>query len=127
MYKEKLEQLKNIISEGNDPYKDDDISMIQDGINTMGEYISSVINMESAIQFAQIRMDAEEFRTYVQSLDIARRHSHNGCLASINLINRLAVLNGLEEIFNIEGLDRTQIADNIIKQVVDEYFQNRVK
>lgn len=125
MYKEKIEALKDAIVAANEPTKNDDLSMIQDGINGMGEYISAVVNMESAIQLAQIRMDGDEFRVYVQSLDTARRHSHNGCLTSINLINRLATLNGLDVIFNIEGLDRTAIADKIIKPLVDEYFADR--
>lgn len=129
MYKEKITILVNKIKSSEGEFCMDDLKTIEEIIDGCADYVQAVIQMESAIQIARFRMEGDQFRSYVENLDKSRRANHNACIANIKMLNRLCTLYRCDKIFSDEELemDRTDIADKIIKIIVDEYFDERKK
>lgn len=126
MFKEKIEKLIGIINNSNSKYADEDIDSISKVITGFGEYFKSVISMESQLQTARFRLEDEDFRNFAQRLDSSRRIRHDACLADINLVNKMAALYNTESPFpNIQDMDRTKVADDIIFATAREYYEER--
>lgn len=128
MYKEKIENLIDVIRKSGEATAEEDVGYLEDAINACADYVDSVVQMESAITVARFRLEGEEFRETVERLDKTRRLNHNSAMCGLNMINRVAKVYGVKEIFEgVEDMDRIEIADNMIYVVVQEFFENRKK
>lgn len=110
---------------------DDNIKMrntalqsIESTINSMADYMSSVISMESALQIAKFRMEGEDYRDYIQTLDRRRTSAHNAMIARVSSANRICDMVGCKKFFGGDIDDRYAVAD-FAGDVVKEFFDNR--
>lgn len=122
MYKERIAKLMEAVK--NEP---DDMEFIEDRMKTFTDYVSHVTWMETRIQRLTIEgVRGDEWRDAVQSLDSSRRSKHEVAMGSINQLNRLSKIMGLEPFYDgpVDHEHRNQIGD-VIGQIVNEYFEGR--
>lgn len=129
MYKERIQKLVDAIKIDSGEFYQDDLKTIEEVIDGCGDYVQSVVQMESAIQVARFRMEPDQYVKYIENLDKSRRANHNACIANIKMLNRLCTMYRCDKIFNEEEIkmDRTEMAEQLIKVIVDEYFDERKK
>lgn len=124
MYKDKLSKLCGVLKDSNP----EDMSIIADAVKSCAGYILAVVELEAFSQTAKLQLEPAEYRDEVMRLDKSRSNAHNSCMANLRIVNRLAQVSGMDDIFpGIDDMDRAEIADMYIKPVADEYFLKRKK
>ena len=88
------------------------------------EYISSVSNMENAINIARFRLDIADYQDLITNLDKSRVSKHNVVISGVKVLNKLSYVHGLAPIFVGDVNSRIQVAE-FAKQYVDELFNER--
>ena len=116
-YKVQLRELMKLAN-------DEDKEIIESTINDCGEYIEAVNRMENAINLARFRMEGEEYREHISTLDKRRRAIHNAVIVGVRVINRLCRIYNQELIYKGDDDDRIAIAE-FAKAIVDEHFAER--
>lgn len=82
-----------------DGIKEDALNDLEGAFRAMLDYANHVIEQQYGMQFAAFRYEGAEFRDYVQNSDVTRRRLHLAACASINMLNRICKLAGVEELF----------------------------
>ena len=87
---------------------------VESAIMSFPEYTNTVIRQQVVMKMLPFRdLTTEEFQQTVTQLDTQRRNVHNVAIGNMNLLNRLADLNGQEQIFQIDTKDRHAVADAV--------------
>lgn len=89
-------------------------------------YVERVDAMELAMPRLLATCAGAEFRDRVESLDNARKATHDAAIAQAVILNRLAKQLGVDKICLADTKDRFQVGDYCI-DVVDSIFKNRKK
>lgn len=121
MYKERFELL--VKAAGND---EDILTLIEDSMNALSSYVSTVYAMEVQIQTLRFRLEGAEYRDAVMELDKRRRSAHEAAIASCSVLNRVASIIGSEAMYAGNLDDRYEVADFCIA-IVEELFHGRTK
>lgn len=126
--KKKIESLLKTLNESPDTtFAEMASKLVTNAIKDFGDYFHRVVEMEAEIQQARFRMEDDNLRDFIARLDNGRRIAHEACLSDITIVNRVSIKVLGKPIFDIEGLDRTQIADLVIMPCAKEYFDERKK
>lgn len=104
----------------------DDLETVERLLTDCSGYVDRVIAMEAAISLARFRMEPEDYREHVMSLDKQRKYAHDAIIVGIRLLNRLCKLYKVEKIYTGDEESRLAVADFAI-QLVNEYFEDRKK
>ena len=101
----------------------EDAEFLQGLNESYAGYAQAIESMERIMQLNRFKdMDVKEYQESVKSLDNSRKVKHDACMSSLSITNRIALANGMAEIFpGLEGMDRTRIADAYILPVAKEY------
>lgn len=95
-------------------------------LDSCAEYVHIVVNQEQRIQMARFRMEGEEFRSYVMSLDTSRRFAHNALMTDVNVCNRVCKIVGVAPVApDVSNEDRETYGAFAMK-VVEEYFDEKL-
>lgn len=97
---------------------------IENTINSMADYVSTVVAMDSALQVARFRMEGEEYRDYIQALDRRRTSAHDAMISRVSSANRICGMVGCTKLFDGDINDRYAVAD-FAGEVIKEIFDNR--
>ncbi len=129
MYKEKVSKLMSAIVNSNDAPEDKkyDLEFIEERMKTFTDYVAHVAWMETRIQRLEIEeVRGDEWRDAVQSLDASRRSKHEVAMGSINQLNRMSTMHGLDPFYDgpVDHEHRNAVGD-VIGQIVNEYFEGR--
>ena len=73
-------------------------------------YVKTVTDMENAISVDRFRMEGEDFRDFVMSLDSSRRAAHESAIDGVKIVNRLAERHSISPIFEGDINDRQDVA-----------------
>ena len=87
-------------------------------------YVTTVDMGETRILIAYARYDGEELRDTVEAVDNSRRIAHEAAISSVNIINQIATMNGVGNIFLGNPESRECVADFCLDVTV-QLFQNR--
>ena len=117
-YKEKVGALLEVAQE-------EDMDLLSMCFESISNYIKTVVEVETGIQMAYFKYEGSLYRYHVGELDKARRLVHNTSLANMTIVNRVCKMYNVDIIFEVGNLDRTEIADKVMKPFVDEYFSTR--
>jgi hypothetical protein len=73
-----------------DLIKGDDIAeqLLNNLTNVACEYIHVVVNADMLLRTQALRLEGEEYRQYVQSLDENRNRKHNALISALHAFNR---------------------------------------
>jgi hypothetical protein len=123
MLREKFTELTEQIKRSNSTFARDDMKNVEDFINSCGEYLKRVNDMEAAITVARFRMDPQDYRHYIVELDRNRKIAHDSLIANVRLLNKLCSLYDTDPIYT-GSESRIEIAD-FAKSVVDEMYDTR--
>lgn len=93
---------------------------------TFLDYVKTVDMSETRIIIAHNRLEGEDLRDAVETIDRGRTAVHNAAAEACNIINRMAAANGVEPVFTGNSSDRLQVADFCLEFTV-EIFKNRRK
>lgn len=109
-------------------YKDDKdiLDTINDTLDSYGEYIKVINDMENSIAVARFTLEPDEYRRRIESLDRRRRIEHNCIISGTKLLNRLAKEVDLELFFEGDVTNRLEVAE-FAMMMVRETFDNRKK
>ena len=113
MINKEIESIKERVS-----HDEDALFLLEDMIEACNRYVSIVVSMENSIGTARFRLEGEDFREFVTSMDKRRRTAHDALMSSVRVANRLSKL------FHGNVEDRVEVGD-FAKQVVDSYFEGR--
>ena len=102
----------------------DVLEIIEDTINSYGDYVNYVYKMESKKVIFRLKLEPLEYREVVQKMDSNRTNIHNAAIASTKIINRLCEPKKLELFYQGDIDDRVEVAE-FIKEVVLNIFENR--
>lgn len=102
----------------------EDIELVEQALESCNRYVRSVVNMENAIGVARFRMEASEYRAYIQQLDYSRKINHNATIVNVKLLNRLCDLYGVEPVYEGDVDNRKEVAAFAFR-VVQDYFEGR--
>lgn len=108
-------------------YKGDDLMLesLEDYMSTLAEYVTRVYAMETQMPILRFRLDGDDFRNAVMDLDKRRRAAHEGAIASISVMNRMAKMANVEVLYDGDLEDRLAVAD-FCMETVKVFFDNRV-
>lgn len=109
MYREKIENLKELVQKSEHKYKENFFNNIQKLINSAATYVETVVNMESSIKILSFRLEGKDYRLAVEALDKRRRAAHNALIAQVKIANRICELFSQEPIYDGNG-ERDDIA-----------------
>lgn len=125
MYTNKINDLISAMEKAEfsvfDGDKDEAISFITENIQHMLDYVNTVVHYQHMIPMLSFRYEGEEYRTRVMELDTRRRNVHNCAIDAINIINRMAKMHNMEDIFCVDTNDRYAVADAIGDYVIEAY------
>lgn len=121
MYKERF---VNLVKAANGD--EDTLTLIEDQMNNLASYVDSVYAMEVQIQTLRFRLEGEDYREAVSALDKRRRSAHEAAIAGCSILNRVAKMVGVEDMYSGNLEDRHEVAEFCIA-VVDELFHGRTK
>lgn len=119
MYREKFIALVKAANKNADV-----LTVIEDQMNNLGSYVSTVYAMEVQMQTLRFRLDGEEYRDAITTLDSRRRSAHEAAIAGCSVLNRVAGMLGAAPLYAGSLEDRHEVADFCIS-IVDELFHGR--
>lgn len=102
----------------------DCISYVNDIINSCSTYIEKVIQMEAAIDTDRLVMEPNEYRTYINGLDKARKIAHDGVIANFAILNRYCQLANVPPIYTGKLDNRYEVAE-FAMATIKEFFEDR--
>lgn len=113
----RLETLAQAILEKSEDVKAD-LEYVEDLLSAMPNYFSKVVMSETGIRLARFKYseDPEAMRDAVQAIDASRRSAHEDMTMNLNILNRVAGIYGVPEIFELpkEELDFNDLEDREI-------------
>lgn len=101
--------------------RDEALDTIANALESFPNYANSVIHMQVMMPLWQARCEGQEFRDRVQDADQSRRAAHEGAIASLSMLNRICVKQGLEPFAQVDTKDRYAVAD-FVGQYVSEVY-----
>lgn len=101
-----------------------DAELVEQALESCNRYINSIVNMENAIGVARFRMEAAEYREYIQQLDRSRKINHNATIVNVKILNRLCDLYGVKPVYEGDLDNRKEVAAFAFR-VVQDYFEER--
>lgn len=110
--KDKIENLISRLAATNyalyDGEKEECLEDLEKAFTSLLAYANHVIAQQYQFALWSVRYEGEEFREKVSTSDRQRRSFHLGACASVNMLNRLCVAAGAEELFPgiVAGEDR---------------------
>lgn len=96
------------------------------GLKNCHEYVTTVDMTETQIHCAYARTSGEALRDIITAVDRLRHTSHEACIASVSLINNIAMACGTDPVFIGDVEDRLQVADFCLDVTV-QLFETRRK
>lgn len=93
---------------------------------TFLDYVTTVDMSETRIIIAHNRLEGEDLRDAVETIDRGRTAVHDAAMKACDIINRMATANGIGTVFTGNSSDRLQVADFCLEFTV-EIFKNRRK
>ncbi|CBH21391.1 conserved protein of unknown function [Acetoanaerobium sticklandii] len=102
----------------------DVLEIIEDTIDSYGNYVTYVYKMESLRSILKIKLEAEEYKDTVEEMDKTRTKIHNSAIASTKIINRMCESSEIPLFFQGNIEDRVEVAE-FIRDIVVNVFQNR--
>ncbi len=130
MYIEKIKKLIYAITSSNSPYQNDDLKFISTFYESCASYIQAVMSTESMRMALKFTYDNPlDYHIFFESKDNTRSNYHNVAMANIRMINKVCQVYECEPIFTESELnfERVEMADRIIKPIVIELFDARVR
>lgn len=111
-----------------DAYRNDEMALelIENNMDSLNAYVTAVYAMEVQLQTLRFRLEGEEYRDAVMTIDRRRRNAHEAAIASCSVLNRIAAMEGVAPIYDGDLNDRYQVADFCIA-IVEELFKGRTK
>lgn len=91
----------------------DDIDFLEDKLEAIPRYFSSVISHEIILSVSRFRLDAEQYQAKCEMMDSRRRMEHEIMTSAINKVNRLCKIYGVAPVFVVPGEDRELDVDDI--------------
>lgn len=123
-----IEKIKNIMSklaETNydifDGDVDDAVETIEKALFSFPNYANIVIREQIMVPMWRIRLEADDFRERVQDIDRQRHNYHEAAIASVNILNRICGLIGVDYFADIDTNDRYAVADMVGDFVIELY------
>lgn len=89
-------------------------------------YVTTVDMGETRITIAYGRLDGEDLRDAIQTIDSGRHAAHEAAIVGCSVLNRMAMANGFDPIFTGDLDNRLQIADFCL-EFTTEIFKGRRK
>ena len=127
MYKEKMTNLMMAIDKNNHvgtSNRDMMFNLVKQGFDSFIGYVNAVYEMETSISLARFRCDdVRDYQDAVTRLDSSRRVAHDGAITSVNIINRMCDMVGVEHVYD-GTQERNEIGD-FCGHFVNEYFEGR--
>ena len=80
------------------------VNMLEKLIDAALGYMEKVVQMESRLKTARLRLEGEELREITQRLDKNRTIAHEALISSLHIFNRYLVKNYQDELLD-EGLE----------------------
>jgi Mg2+ and Co2+ transporter CorA len=121
MYREKINEFIKVISKTPDS---DFLDIIEDLVQSAGNYVMRVADLEAAIVVAKETKEASEYREYIESLDKKRSSAHNVLIANTKAVNRMCKKYNVPLLFEGNEEARIEIV-NFAQQLIDELFSTR--
>lgn len=121
MYRERINVFIKVISQTSDS---DFLNIVEDLVQSAGNYIMSVANLEAAIVVSKETKEASEYREYIESIDHKRSSAHNVLIANTKAVNRMCKKYNVPLIFQGNEAVRAEVAE-FAHQLVDELFSTR--
>ena len=127
MYKEKFcAVVKSIVTSGAYEGKlDAALAFLERSMSKLPDYVTTVFNMEVAMQTLRFRLEPEDYRAKVMELDHSRKIAHDCAIDALNCINRMCEKSSAELFFAGDSSDRYEVAE-FCGKVVEEIFGERL-
>lgn len=103
----------------------DDLEALNDAMTSFREYVNKVDAGEQQIVLAAVRFEGDEYREMITRYDRRRHDAHEEAIANVRLVNRLAEMYGVAQLFTGDDQERLQVADFCLDVTV-QIFQNRM-
>lgn len=120
-----LEKINNLLS----AYQDDSdmVDTIEESIDAMIDYHTTVAHTETAITLARHRAtDQKDLVQQIKQADIRRKTAHDSAIVAVNILNRLTKLADQPTFAPIDTENRQEVGD-FIGFFMQETFANRYK
>lgn len=117
---DKLEETNYDIFDGD---REEAYDLMADSLNSMPNYVNSVVNEQIMMPIISARYDGQDYRDAVMKLDSTRRMCHDNAIIGINMMNRLCENLNLEPFAEVDTTDRHAVADFVGKTVNELYNQ----
>lgn len=128
MYKDNIEGLiEKIKTSRNESNKLEDLRFIENLLNSIGKYFEAVIEKESVLNISKYRMNEYTFKKFLELAETKEETMFEACYSNLMFCNRLCNLYGIELIFNLKDKDQKEIIKSVIKPILDEYYEQRMK
>lgn len=124
--KEKFETIIRTIGASNGEFAFEDKQSAEALTDACLEYVKAVDQMETSITAARFRMNDEDYRNFIQTLDKRRSIYHEGLIARLSAFDAIATYYGCEPMFTGDRPDRYAVAD-FAGELVNTLFENRGK
>lgn len=103
----------------------DDLFLLEEAANNCLQYVAAVVTMELKVPRLRVTLDGADYRAAVQELDSTRKIYHDGAIAMLTVVGRLAKALGEEPLFDGDLENRTAVGD-FCGALVQEFFDGRV-
>ncbi len=130
MYLKRIQQLIDAIKASSSNYKEDDLKFISTVFESCSTYMRAVMLTETARMSVRFTFnDPKDYQTYFSSVDSARTSAHNAAMSNLKMMNKLCSEYNSIPIFTDKemSLPRAEMADKLIKSIVVELFDERVR
>ena len=121
--------VEKIREDGGD-YADEDIEFVDEQLKCGASYYNSVIGARISTEIAYVRFadEPERIKDTIENLDHTRRLEHQTLTRSINILNRMAKIHGVEPVYDIGDrmLDDENKEDRDFAAVLAYRFTNGV-
>lgn len=67
------------------------VSLLEKVLNSAERYFCKVVEMETRLKIARLRMDGDELRDEIQRLDANRRFAHEALISNLHIFNRYII------------------------------------
>lgn len=108
------------------PNADKLLESLEERCSAFLDYVNTVDMGETRIIIAHNRLEGEDLRDALQTIDRLRKCYHDVACNSCSIINRMAAANGIGPVFTGDSTDRLQVADFCLEFTI-EIFKNRKK
>lgn len=99
------------------------IEAISDAVKSFVSYVNTVDQTENLINIASVRYEGEEYREKITQYDRMRRDRHEEALANVSMLNRIATMYNISNVFLGDVGDRYEVADFCLDVV--EYINQK--